>query len=165
MADDNQNVAGKKSDAGKPRLELISPIATFKKARVYTFGAEKYGKDNWRKGLAWGRVIGACLRHIFAWLSGEDNDEETGLSHLAHAACCLDFLLEYEETHKELDDRKERLQLRATSTDRPLPDVGHAYPGKTIPIKQPHHEPLVCQLHHCVLMMDGCCPYCIEGMP
>jgi len=96
---------GTKHDQSKPRLELISSIATFKKAWVYTRGAEKYGTDNWRKGIAWSRIIGACLRHIFMWLMGEDKDTETGLSHLAHAACCLDFLLEYEDTHQEFDDR------------------------------------------------------------
>lgn len=96
---------GTKHDQGKPRLELISAIATFKKARVYTVGAEKYGVDNWRKGIAWSRVIGACLRHLFAWLMGQDNDPESGISHLAHAACCLDFLLEYEDTFTQGDDR------------------------------------------------------------
>ena len=36
---------------------------------------------------------------------GEDKDPESGLSHLAHAACCIMFLLEFEKTHPELDDR------------------------------------------------------------
>lgn len=96
---------GRKDDSDKPRIELISAIATVKKAQVMGHGAKKYGVDNWRKGIAWLRVIGALLRHTFAYLSGETNDPETGLSHMAHAACCCDFLLEYEDTHKELDDR------------------------------------------------------------
>lgn len=96
---------GIKHDSGKARLELISAVATVQKAWVYTAGAEKYGQDNWRKGIAWSRVIGACLRHITAWMMGEDKDLESGSSHLAHAAVCLDFLLEFEHTHSELDDR------------------------------------------------------------
>ena len=35
-------------------------------------------------------------RHIFAWWGGEDKDPETGFSHLAHAACCLLFLMEFQ---------------------------------------------------------------------
>lgn len=99
------NPTGVKHDAGKPRIELISTIATIEKAKVMGHGAQKYGVDNWRKGLSWLRVIGALLRHTFAYLGGENNDQETGLSHMAHAACCVDFLLEYEKTHPELDDR------------------------------------------------------------
>jgi len=45
------------------------------------------------------------LRHLTAWWAGEDLDPESGLHHLAHAACCLMFLLEYTQTHTELDDR------------------------------------------------------------
>jgi hypothetical protein len=45
------------------------------------------------------------MRHIMAFNDGEDKDPESGLSHLAHAACCIMFLLEFEKTHQELDDR------------------------------------------------------------
>jgi len=40
-----------------------------------------------------------------AFNDGEDKDPESGLSHLAHSLCCLMFLLEFEKTHPELDDR------------------------------------------------------------
>lgn len=96
---------GKKYDEGKPLLGLISSIATVEKGRVLTAGGVKYGWNNWREGLSWMRVISAVLRHIFAWIGGEDKDPETGISHLAHAACGIDFLLEYEVTHREKDDR------------------------------------------------------------
>jgi hypothetical protein len=100
-----QNTVGVKHDQGKPRLGLISSIATTKKAEVMSIGAEKYGVDNWRKGIAWSRVIDALMRHINAYNSGETLDKETGKSHMAHAACCVDFLLEYEDTHPGFDDR------------------------------------------------------------
>lgn len=51
------------------------------------------------------RPLAAALRHVFAFIGGEDKDPETSLSHLAHASCCLMFLLEFEDTKKELDDR------------------------------------------------------------
>lgn len=96
---------GKKYDGGKPMVQLLSPIAMTEIAKVMTFGATKYGANNWREGIAWTRVVGAVLRHIFAWLGGQDLDPETGISHLAHASCGLMFLLEYEETRKDKDDR------------------------------------------------------------
>ncbi len=94
-----------KYDGEKPRLELLSPIALLQISKVLTAGAKKYADHNWRKGFKWSRLLGAALRHILAFMGGEDKDPETGLSHLAHAGCCIIFLLEHEATHKELDDR------------------------------------------------------------
>jgi hypothetical protein len=45
---------------------------------------------------------------LFAWWNGELYDRETGYNHLAHAICELMFLLEFDETHPEKDDRPER---------------------------------------------------------
>ncbi len=58
-----------------------------------------------RKAIVWSRPLAACLRHVFSYIGGEDKDPETGLSHLAHASCCLMFLLEFETTRLDLDDR------------------------------------------------------------
>jgi len=96
---------GTKFDFGKPPLDLISVEAQIQEAMVLDFGRKKYDAHNWRKGMSWSRVIGAALRHISAFNRGEDKDPETGLSHLAHARCCISFLLEYEVTHREFDDR------------------------------------------------------------
>jgi len=86
----------KKFDKGKPPLGLLPRRALVEVAQVMAFGADKYGKHNWRKGMAWTRLSDAALRHVYAWIDGEDNDTETGYNHLAHAACCLLFLLEYQ---------------------------------------------------------------------
>lgn len=96
---------GNKFDDNKVDMSLLSPIALTKIGQVMTYGKKKYSANNWRKGLAWSRVLAAAIRHILSYLGGEDKDSETGLSHIAHAACCLMFLLEFEETHKNLDDR------------------------------------------------------------
>lgn len=96
---------GMKFDDEKPRMDLLSAEALREIAKVMTFGAKKYGDHNWRKGLAWSRVIAAALRHLTSFNAGEDKDKETGLSHLAHAGCCIMFLLEYEKSRKNFDDR------------------------------------------------------------
>ena len=100
-----EKTEGRKDDGGKPRVELLSTEALLKIAEVLTFGAKKYDPHNWRDGILWSRLFGAGQRHLLAWNTGEDVDPESGKSHLAHAGCCIMFLLEYEKTHKELDDR------------------------------------------------------------
>jgi len=94
-----------KHDGDKPPLNLLSNEALVQIAKVMQFGAQKYAAHNWRKGFAWSRPLAAAQRHIGAFNDGEDKDPESGLSHLAHAACCIMFLLEFEKTHKHLDDR------------------------------------------------------------
>lgn len=95
---------GVKFDHDKPRMDLLDPYALEQLSKVLGFGAQKYAAHNWRKGLHKSRLIGAALRHLFAYLKGEDTDPETGLSHVAHAMCCCMFLLGLEH-RTELDDR------------------------------------------------------------
>lgn len=94
-----------KFDQGKAPMSLLSSEALHQTAMVLAFGKEKYAAHNWRGGFEWSRPLSAALRHILAFQDGEDRDPESGLSHLAHAMCCLMFLLEFEKTHRELDDR------------------------------------------------------------
>lgn len=94
-----------KFDAGKSPLGLISRTALEEEAKVLAFGAGKYGTHNWRSGMDFSRLADAALRHVYAFVDGEDFDSETGLSHLAHARCCLAFLLEYQGKRIGTDDR------------------------------------------------------------
>jgi hypothetical protein len=94
-----------KFDQHKLPLNLLSTEAMNQTAAVLAFGAQKYAAHNWRAGFAWSRPLAAAMRHLTAFNDGEDRDPESGLSHLAHAACCIMFLLEFEKTHPHLDDR------------------------------------------------------------
>ena len=96
---------GVKYDAGKPRYDLIPPELLEETAIVLTYGAVKYSERNWEKGMAWHRPFGALMRHMWAWWRGESVDPETGFSHLAHAACCIAFLIAYERRRIGADDR------------------------------------------------------------
>lgn len=84
-------MSGTKHDTGKLPLHLLPTDALEEVARVLSFGAAKYSERNWETGMAWSRLYAAALRHLWAWWRGADRDEETGLSHLAHAACCVLF--------------------------------------------------------------------------
>lgn len=94
-----------KFDTDKLPLNLLSTEAMNQTAAVLKFGAQKYAEHNWRAGFVWSRPLAAAMRHLTAFNDGEDTDPESGLSHLAHAACCIMFLLEFEKTHPHLDDR------------------------------------------------------------
>jgi hypothetical protein len=96
---------GIKHDEGKVEYHHFSPLAFEEINKVLTFGAKKYNDYNWRDGFHWSRPFNACMRHLWAWWRGEDLDPESGLSHLAHAACCIMMLLEFMLTKKGLDNR------------------------------------------------------------
>lgn len=96
---------GRKDDNGKARYDLLPPELMEGVARVLTFGADKYGERNWEQGMRWGRPFAAMMRHMWAWWRGQGRDPETGMSHLWHAACCLAFLIAYEERQIGGDDR------------------------------------------------------------
>lgn len=112
MADRSTDVAFKFDD-GKLPYDLWSIDALEATAEVLSLGAGKYKEWNWAKGngLKYRRVFSALMRHLWAWWRGEDNDSEWGKSHLAHAMCCLMFLLHYEmnkSRYKKSDDRPKR---------------------------------------------------------
>lgn len=94
--------AGVKLDTGKPRLDLVMPELICGVGEVLTFGARKYTPGGWKTvPQANERYLSACLRHLTAHMSGETNDEESGLSHLKHAATNLGFLLHFAENPQE----------------------------------------------------------------
>ena len=86
---------GNKYDQGKPRFSLVPQKAMGEFVAVLTFGAEKYGDHNWKMvdGLQT-RYFDALHRHLAAFRSGEVRDNESGKHHLAHAMCCLAFMLQ-----------------------------------------------------------------------
>ena len=97
-----------KADVGKPPLSMLPANALVAVAAVLDFGANKYGRDNWRQGFSYSRLVDAMLRHIYAFQEGEDCDPETGLNHIAHAACCALFLLHYIENAVGVDPGDDR---------------------------------------------------------
>ncbi len=96
---------GKKLDSGKLRMDLIPVRPLEMLAEVYTIGCKKYADRNWEKGIAWSRCYGALLRHLFKFWKGESIDREDGQHHLAAVVFYALALMEFEFTHKELDDR------------------------------------------------------------
>lgn len=99
---------GVKYDADKIPMGLFPPEAMEQISEVLGYGARKYATHNWRNGMRWSRLYDALLRHLNAWNSGENTDPESGLPHLAHAGCCLVFLIASQKSELGIDDRWRR---------------------------------------------------------
>lgn len=90
----NQSV-GVKHDKGKLQYHLLPRRAEREVVRVLMHGAAKYSADNWRSVEPMNeRYYDAARRHLDAFMSGQLLDGESGLHHLAHAVCCVLFMLE-----------------------------------------------------------------------
>lgn len=92
---------GRKFDGDKPRWELLPWAEVQEVVEILTFGSKKYEDNNWQHVKPRSRYVGAAFRHIIAWTKGEKQDPEFGKSHLAHAVCCLLFLMWADTNDKE----------------------------------------------------------------
>lgn len=123
---------GIKWDNGKPRLTLVDPEFSGSMARVLHMGEERYGKGNWKNGIAFSRLLDAARRHIAAVESGEDIDPDSGFPHVAHVACNMMFIHYFMQLGRDdLDDRHYR------NRDLPVPSVQEGQETRGI-----HPEPL-----------------------
>ncbi len=97
--------------------ELLPAKAIDELVKVLDFGAGKYSPNGWRHLLKGDllKLLGAAMRHVFAYLRGQQNDKETGLHHLAHAACDLFFILELEHKFEEKKNGNEETEDYKTS--------------------------------------------------
>lgn len=92
----------------KPAPGAVPPVAILHEAMAMADGAAKYGPYNWRQHPVRATIyIDACMRHLFAWLDGEEEARDSGHHHLGHARACLGILLDARETGNLVDDRPE----------------------------------------------------------
>jgi hypothetical protein len=96
---------GHKDDDGKLDWAALPWDALEEVAEVMHFGAQKYERFNFRKGMGSLRLWSAALRHLRSWYRRDEVDPETGKSHLAHAVCCILMLRETEMIGTSEDDR------------------------------------------------------------
>ena len=81
-----------KNDSGKLQWSLMPFEQLEDTVRVLMKGAEKYSRDNWKKCDDVNRYKDALMRHVTAYIKGEERDPEDNLPHLAHAICNCLFL-------------------------------------------------------------------------
>ena len=93
---------GDRFNDGKPKWSLVDFTSIIPMVRVLEFGSKKYDEFNWTKGLYTREICESLLRHVFAYLDGEDIDPESGESHIGHMMCNVMFL-EYMMRNKKED--------------------------------------------------------------
>jgi hypothetical protein len=103
--DYNKPGQGIKHDVGKPKFHLLPFDLMDGEQRVWEKGAVKYAPNQWRKGMPTTQAANAAMRHLTAYMMGEDIDPETGESHLDHLICCVRMMENTRRNRPELDDR------------------------------------------------------------
>lgn len=96
---------GLKFDSEKLRFDLLPVDALREITKVLNFGLGKYGERNWERGMNWARLYRAAVGHMFDWFESNELDNESNLLHLAHAGCCILFLISYAKRNVGHDDR------------------------------------------------------------
>ncbi len=90
----------------KVPLHLIPTAGLIHEAMAMRDGARKYGPFNWRDNKVIASIyVSACMRHVLAWLDGEECASDSGQHHLGHARACLGIILDAMETDSLDDDR------------------------------------------------------------
>lgn len=77
---------------GKPQYSMVDLACLEPCARVLEFGAIKYARNNWKKGMPTSKILDSLLRHIACIQAGEIVDKESGLPHIGHIQCNAMFL-------------------------------------------------------------------------
>lgn len=82
-------------EAVRELLSISAGNAVELTALAMEYGANKpeYGRNNWKKGMAWSRLIDAGQRHLLAIIDGEHEDRDSGNTHLAHVYGSIHMLL------------------------------------------------------------------------
>jgi len=90
----------------KPDLSLIPQTALILESLAMMQGDDKYGAYNWRKTKVQARTyIAAAMRHLAAWLDGEEDAPDSGIHHLAHARASLGVVMDAQVCGMMVDDR------------------------------------------------------------
>lgn len=96
-----------RDNKGKPQWSLVDFKSLEPMVKVLEFGADRYGKFNWQKGLPYTETAESLLRHVFAFLDGEDKDKDSGIEHIGHIMCNAMFLSHMYMFRKDMDNRND----------------------------------------------------------
>lgn len=110
-------MSGVKFDGDKVDMTILPPSFLVGTARALSYGAGKYDRWNFLKVKDGGRrYSGALLRHIVAWMAGEDRDPESGLHHLECASANLAMLISSEAHGVNIGDWREPVAVTTQET-------------------------------------------------
>jgi hypothetical protein len=101
-----KEVLADRKNEGKIQWSLVDYESLEPMVKALEFGANKYSRDNWKKGLPHSSIIDSTMRHITAIQKGENVDPESGICHIGHAMCNLMFLSWMQRNRPDLNDLK-----------------------------------------------------------
>lgn len=91
----------------KAKIEWIAPEFILGMGDVLSHSADNKGARGWEENpKAWLSHYGSLQRHLNAWRMGIEYDQESGKSHLLHAACRLMMLYTLQSRGQGKDDRR-----------------------------------------------------------
>lgn len=117
MIEEQSNSLGTRHNEGKPRWSLVDFDALEPMVRVLEYGAKKYGENNWKKGLKTTEICESLLRHIFAYLNGEDIDPESGLPQIGFILSNAKFLSYMTQFRPDCDTRHLDINKQQNKTE------------------------------------------------
>ena len=119
------------------------PLPPLMEAAVaLTEGERKYGKHNFRTaGVLASVYFDAAVRHLFAWWEGEDNDPDSGLSHITKVISTMLVFRDAMMSGNWTDDRPPRVEEQwLRNLQAKVDTVFEKYPDR----KPPHtHLPIL----------------------
>lgn len=86
------------TDINKPRYDLIPPHALWRVAMLYARGAQKYGENNWQKGIPSQQMLASAMRHVEAYRRGDETED-----HLAAVVWNVLAMMQYEAEGRDTD--------------------------------------------------------------
>ena len=90
----------------KPKMSDTPTGPMIQMGQVFSNGAAKYGKFNWREKTVSSSVYyDAALRHLFEWYEGATVDADSGMHPLAHVMACCAIIMDAEANGKLNDNR------------------------------------------------------------
>lgn len=94
-----------KNDLEKPDLSHVPVEFLNAVAQAFMVGEKKYGRYNYYKGHKASQLIAAAMRHLTAWMNGEENDPVDGQPHLGSVGACVAMLLKQQKLGTLIDNR------------------------------------------------------------
>lgn len=87
-------ITGKGDLSSKPHPSAISPHMLEEVSNTFRFGANKHGKNNFRKmtSEASQEIWDALFRHLLAYQKGETHAKDSNCHHLSHAVANISML-------------------------------------------------------------------------
>ncbi len=90
----------------KVPISTVSAPVMFELGLAMLEGARKYARHNYRiSGIRSSVYVDAASRHLLKWWEGEDDDPDSGLSHITKALASLMVLRDAMVYDKCIDDR------------------------------------------------------------